>query len=296
MKTISFSYRLGHSTVHEIVSDVCKIIVKKLMSEVMPVPTSAKWKEISNEFWNCWNFPNCIGSLDGKHVVIQAPPNSGTQYFNYKKTFSIVLLALVDAHYNFIAVDVGAYGKNSDGGIFMHSKLGNRLDQKKLNVPPSTALPGTTNVVPYVILGDEAFPLKEFLMRPYPGKQLHDNSRKIYNYRHCRGRRVVENTFGILTQKFRIYNRRIQTKPENADNIILATCVLHNFIKIYDGKQVYNRIDQSRSINHNTDTITLQNVPLHGGNASQLAFQVRETFKDFFSSEAGLVSWQNNFI
>lgn len=171
MKTISFSYRLGHSTVHEIVIDTCKIIVDKLMSEVMPVPTSAKGKEISNEFWNCWNFLNCIGSLDGKHVVIQAPPNSGSQYFNYKKTFSIVLIALVDAHYNFTAVDVGAYGRNSDGGIFMHSKLGNRLDQKKLNVPPSTALPGTTNVVPYVILGDEAFPLKEYLMRPYPGKQ-----------------------------------------------------------------------------------------------------------------------------
>jgi len=119
-------------------------------------------------------------------------------------------------------------------------------------------------------------------MRPYPGKQLHDNSR-IYNYRHCRGRRVVENTFGILTQKFRIYNRRIQAKPENLDNIILATCVLHNFIKIYDGKQVYNRIDQSRSINDYTDAITLQNVPLHGGNACQQAFQVKETFKDFFS-------------
>jgi len=65
---------------------------------------------------------------------------------------------------------------------------------------------------------------------------------------------------------------------------------------MYNGKQVYNRIDQSRSINDYTDAITLQNVPLHGGNASQQAFQVRETFKDFFNSEAGLVSWQNNFI
>jgi len=195
-----------------------------------------------------------------------------------------------------IAVDVGAYGRNSDGEIFMHSKLGNRLDQKKLNVPPSTVLPGTTNVVPYVILGDEAFPLKEYLMRPYPGKQLHDNSRRIYNYRHYRGRRVVENTFGILTQKYRVYNRRIQAKPEKVNYIILANCVFNNFIKMYDGKQVYNRIDQSRSVNHNTDAITLQNVPFHGGNASQQAFQVRETFKYFFNSEAGLVSWQNNCI
>lgn len=117
-------------------------------------------------------------------------------------------MELVDAHYNFIVVDVGAYGKNSDGGIFMHSKLGKGLDRKQLNVPPSTAHPGTTNIAPFVILGDEAFPLKEYLMRPYPGKQLDDNSKRIYNYRHCRGRRVVENAFGILSQKFRIYNRR----------------------------------------------------------------------------------------
>lgn len=150
-KTISFSYRLGHSTVYEIVTDTCKVLVEKLMTEVMPLPTENKWREIADEFWNCWNFPNCIGSLDGKHIVIQAPPRSGTLYFNYKKTFSVVLMALVDAHYNFIVVDVGEYGKNSDGGIFMHSKLGKGLDRKQLNVPPSTALPSTTNIAPFVI-------------------------------------------------------------------------------------------------------------------------------------------------
>jgi len=262
------------------------------MSEVMPLPTENKWREISDQFWRCWNFPNCIGSLDGKHVVIQAPPSSGSQYFNYKKTFSVVLMALVDAHYNFIIVDVGAYGRNSDGGIFMHSKLGKGLDRKQLNVPPCSALPGTTNIAPFVILGDEAFPLTEYLMRPYPGKQLDDDSKRIYNYRHCRGRRVVENAFGILSQKFRIYNRRIQAKPENADNIILATCILHNFIKIHDGKQTYNRGESTNL----EDPSTLQNLTMQGGNASQQAFQVREMFKDFFNSPIGELSWQNEVI
>lgn len=240
-KTISFSYRLGHSTVHQIVTETCQVLVNKLMLEVMPLPTENKWREISQEFWRCWNFPNCIGSLDGKHVVIQALPNSGSLYFNYKKTFSVVLMALVDAHYNFIAVDVGACGRNSDGGIFMHSKLGKGLDKKQLNVPQDTELPGTKIIAPFVILGDEAFPLKEYLMRPYPGRQLDNNLKRIYNYRHCRARRVVENTFGILSQKFRIYNRKIQAIPENADNIILATCVLHNFIKINEGRRTYNQ-------------------------------------------------------
>jgi len=113
--------------------------------------------------------------LDGKHVTIQAPPNTGSNFFNYKKTFSVVLLALVDAQYNFIVVDVGAYGKNSDGGILAHPKLEKSLENGSLNIPKDEFLPGTTISAPYVILGDEAFPLKTYLIRPYPGKQLNDS-------------------------------------------------------------------------------------------------------------------------
>jgi len=117
--------------------------------------------------------------------------------------------------------------------------------------------------------------------------------KRIYNYRHCRTRRVVENAFGILSQKFRIFNRRIQANPENADLIVLTSCVLHNFIKIYDGKSSYNR-----NVTESTlfDETILNNIQFQGGNASQDAFHVREIFTDFFSSPSGTVSWQNEFI
>jgi len=90
-KTIATSYRLRHSTVQSIVIQVREAIIQNLMSITMPKPTVAQWRKIAEEFWDIWNFPNCIGALDGKHVVIQAPVNSGSQFFNYKKTFSIVL-------------------------------------------------------------------------------------------------------------------------------------------------------------------------------------------------------------
>lgn len=172
----------------------------------MPQPKEKDWEKIADDFWKMWNFPNCLGALDGKHVEIFAPPNSGSQYFNYKKTFSINLLALVDANYKFIAVDVGSYGKNSDGGIFANSNLGKALEQNKLHVPKDKNLPGTQFPVPYVIVADEAFPLKTYLLRPYPGSKMNgDIQKQVFNYRLSRARRVSENAFGILVQKFRSF-------------------------------------------------------------------------------------------
>ena len=91
--SLAFNFRLGHTTVMNSVHMVCAAIEKVMMQTFLPRPTADSWKEVAQRFWDKWNFPNCLGALDGKHIVIQAPPLSGSQYFNYKKTFSIVLLA-----------------------------------------------------------------------------------------------------------------------------------------------------------------------------------------------------------
>ncbi|XP_010783305.1 uncharacterized protein [Notothenia coriiceps] len=96
-KTIAFSYRVGHSTVAVIVREVAGAIWTALVEETMPVPQMEDWRAIAAGFQERWNFPNCVGAIDGKHVVIQAPANSGSLYFNYKSTHSLVLLAVVDA-------------------------------------------------------------------------------------------------------------------------------------------------------------------------------------------------------
>jgi hypothetical protein len=118
----------------------------------------------SNEFYLEWNFTNCVGSIDGKHIQLKCPSNSGSMYYNYKGYYSIVLQQLLDARYRFIAIDVGAYGKQSDGGIFHHSSLYQLLSSNNFNMPNAKELPLSDVELPSVILGDEAYP---FTQLPY---------------------------------------------------------------------------------------------------------------------------------
>nr|XP_039252705.1 uncharacterized protein LOC120329934 [Styela clava] len=123
-QTIGFSYRIHKTTISRIIPETCAAIWDSLQPVFMAVPSENQWKIIANDFKQLWQFPNCVGSIDGKHVVIQAPANSGSSFFNYKKTFSLVLLAVSDAKYRFIYVDVGAYGRQSDENVFASSSFG----------------------------------------------------------------------------------------------------------------------------------------------------------------------------
>ena len=125
MQTISFSYRLGHSTVCNIIDNVCGTIWDIISPEYLRTPrNSEEWKRVSHSFNSVWNFPHCLGAIDGKHIVMQAPANSGSQYYNYKGTHSIVLLAVCDANYCFTLIDIGDFGQHSDGGVLTNSAFG----------------------------------------------------------------------------------------------------------------------------------------------------------------------------
>ena len=94
-----------------------------------------------------WQFPHCLGAVDGKHVVMMKPWKFGSLYYNYKGTCSIVLMALVDADLKFIAISTGSYGRNSDGGIFSRSNLGKRFIDGNFNFPSSAPIPGYENLI-----------------------------------------------------------------------------------------------------------------------------------------------------
>ena len=153
---------------------------------------------MASHFMQRWNIPNSVGALDGKHIAIHKPHRSGSMFFNYKKVFSVVLLALVDADYKFICVDLGA--------IFRSSGLSKALECNSLNLPQDSVVQGIEGNVPFFVVADEAFSAKRNLIKPFCQRHLTIRNR-IFNYRCSRARRVAENAFGILANRFRISQR-----------------------------------------------------------------------------------------
>ena len=99
-------------------------------------------------------------------------------------------------------VDIRSFGKDNDANIYNHSVIGKGFATSTFNIPKAEKV-GDSEELPYVIVSDEIFGLKTYLMKSYPGNGLTE-SQKVFNYRLSRCRRVIENAFGILSARWRI--------------------------------------------------------------------------------------------
>ena len=143
-------------------------MVKRLGARYLSTPKSEEsWLEIADKFNTRWNFPNGLGPIDGKHIVIQQSGKSGSHYRNYIGTDSIVLMAIVGPEYEYLYVEVGANGRNSDGGIWDRCELKKAIEKEILNLPAPRVEQSGDCKLSFVITGDDAFPLKPYLKISY---------------------------------------------------------------------------------------------------------------------------------
>lgn len=106
----SWFFRIGRSTMYKIIPEVSTAINAALGEKFLAFPSSDQWKRISENFYHRWNIPNCLGALDGKHIRLKNPAHGGSLYYNYKKFYSIVLMACCDAFGRFTWLNCGSYG------------------------------------------------------------------------------------------------------------------------------------------------------------------------------------------
>ncbi|XP_063842378.1 uncharacterized protein LOC135090053 [Scylla paramamosain] len=283
---LHYGYRLGKSTLAGILRQVCEAIWTRMKTMCMPEMTKEMWEEVAKGFEKYAKFPNCIGAIDGKHIRLVQPKGSGSLYYNYKLFFSTVLLAVCDANFSFIYVDIGAYGKSSDSAIFTKSLLYKKLVENSLDVPEPKPISSVETVCyPHVIVGDEAFGIMENVMRPYSGRHL-TYRKKIFNYRLSRARRYIECTFGIMANKWRILHRPLNVNIDFAENIIKACCILHNYVRAREGYRYEDTLYRAPLVG-----LREGNVPRGGGSATS----TRDRYADYFVSE-GKLEWQDRMI
>lgn len=214
-------------------------------------------------------------------------------------------MAVADAENRFLFVDVGAYGSEGDGSVFFKSEFGQSIAQGTINLPEDAKI--GSHELPFVFVGDDAFPLTERIMKPFSqarGCSL-DDSQKIFNYGLSRARRCVENAYGILTAKFICLSRTLFCTPERAQKIVSTCCVLHNYFitharNTYCPPQLVDRYDRNGTLiegEWRKNAQSLVNVPLRSfGRARQNAKDIREHSKSSLTQKMVLLRGRDNLF
>ena len=299
---MAYNWRVAHNTISKFIKEVSDAIVAEYAGEVVVLPaTPEEWQVLADQFGARWNFSHAIGAIDGKHVRVKKPPNSGSVFYNYKHYFSILLLALVDADYKFLYVEVGANGSCSDCQVFNQCELKLQCEEERLGLPPPQPLRGDDHPIPYFIVGDDAFPLRPWLMKPYSKRNL-SKQQRIFNYRLSRARRIVENAFGILVNRFQCLLHTREQAPEVVESITLACCCLHNLMRMRYPRLQNNLVDHEDD-QHNVipgawrEGENLDDIQRdRGGNIdTSLAKDQRDYLMHYYNGP-GAVTWQDRMI
>nr|CAI5846657.1 unnamed protein product [Callosobruchus analis] len=193
----------------------------------------------------------------------------------------MVLMAIVDAKYRFLLADFGTNGKISDGGVLQNTKFFEKLQNKTLKLPTSLTLKNSTKCLPYVFVADDAFPLRVDMLKPFRQTDLNSRER-IWNF-----------------------SFKVNVQPENIEKIVMATCVLHNFLiehtpSSYAPRDCFNQENTENGTiitsGYDTTDSNMENWQRrHQGSIMSDAKNVRIEFSNYFVNE-GKVPWQDYFI
>ena len=192
-RSLSYQFRISERTVSYIIEEVAKAITTYVGKDYIKILSSQEeWFSLAKMF--CFvKFPKLSGAIDVKHII-KPPPGTGSEFFNYNKSFSVILLAITRPDYECLYAYGGSNGRMNDSGVWNNSDLRRKFENDGMNVPDPNPLPFVIIRVPYVFVGDDAFTLKNYMMKPFSRRDL-TTERQVYNYRQSRARRFSEKFF-----------------------------------------------------------------------------------------------------
>ncbi|XP_055041197.1 uncharacterized protein [Misgurnus anguillicaudatus] len=226
-RSIGQLFGVGLSTCCLITQEVVTAINVVMKPQYIKHPTAAEFRQIIQGYRDKWRFPQVVGAIDGSHIKITAPHENSADYYNRKGDYSIILQGVVDHNMKFWDINVGRPGKVHDARVFALSSLFQRGSEGTLLPSWTERFEGVD--VPLLLLGDSAYPLLTWLMKPYPEGPGVTPQQLNFNHRLSQTRMTVERAFGHLKGRWRCLLKVNETHITFISRIVSACCVLHNY-------------------------------------------------------------------
>ena len=230
-RTIAPLFGIARSTVSDIVQETCKLLVLTLFHKYIHFPIGEELDNLVDTFKSKWGVPHCIGAIDGCHIPIASPAMNRTDHYNRKGWYSMILQGVVDHSYRFIDVNIDWPGSVHDARVFSHSSIYKKITEHTL-LPDRTISVNEVSI-PLYLISDSAYFFQTWLMKPFTHGTVLTAQQKTFNYRICRVRIVVENSYGRLKARWRRLMKRNDMNIDNIPHAIIAACILHNICEIH---------------------------------------------------------------
>ena len=225
-EAIGPNFNVGRSTVHEAVVDVIEALLD-LKNQYIQFPESEAQIIETRETFELWSaLPNIAGAIDGTHVKIKKPHRDGADYFSRYQNYDIVVQGIVNGEMMFLDIEAGYPGSMHDARVLRNSNVYTRAENREILTKPTIVI-GGNQLRPY-LLGDSAYPLSNWLLKPFP-YGTNDPREREFNEELSSARVKVECAFGMLKSRWRILHKRLDCKISFINKIAVACAVLHNF-------------------------------------------------------------------
>lgn len=225
---ISDRFGVGKGTAHGIFLETCHLIATL---DKIYIKWPSCYEKSASEFkaLRGIDFQGIIGAVDGVDIPIVAPIEDKPSYYNRKGIYSIKMQGICDSSCKFIDVFIGFPGSCHDAYMWKESPIYNKI-KNQLNKE-------------FHLIGDSAYPLDIFLMKPYRDNGHLTRQQQKFNYLLSSHRVVIENAYGILKGKFRRIKYLHMFKIESIPKVIMACAILHNIA--IEGRDFENALCES---------------------------------------------------